>query len=137
MPEDRRRLFERNLITANIQTTLRAAHPELARTPPQPLLTDPAMAPSQQTGGPSLLRRIEAEIDKVAEAMDMALRLDGPEILDEHLNLVLVAQARELHISDGEGAAPRFQELAGAWQANTMPQDQRRVLSHLRRMPFL
>lgn len=127
MPEGRRRLFERNLITANIQTTLRATHPELARTLQQSPLTDPAMAPSQQTGKPSALGRIEAAIAKVAEAMDMALGVDEHELLDEHLTLIQVAQARELRIPDGEGAAPRLQELAEAWQANTMPQDQRRI----------
>ena len=73
------------------------------------------------------LRRIEASIDRLAEAMDAAVRADEPAVLDEYLNLVLSAQRRALQIPEDKDAAARFQELAAAWQANTMPDDQRRV----------
>ena len=73
------------------------------------------------------LRQIEASIDRLAEEIDAAVHADEPPALDQCLNLVLTAQRRELQIPDGEGAGPRFQELAGAWQANTLPDDQRRL----------
>lgn len=39
----------------------------------------------------------------------------------------MIALRRELQVPDGEGAGPRFQELAAAWQANTLLDDQRRL----------
>jgi hypothetical protein len=44
---------------------------------------------------------------------------------DSMMQLVMAAQRRDLAIPDGPGFAPRFQELIAAYQAGTMPQDQR------------
>jgi hypothetical protein len=128
LPDDQRRLFERNTIAANIQSVLRVTHTELTLAPqqPQPILRDAEIEQSKHAR-PATLRRIEASIDRLAEAMDMAVHADEPAVLDECLNLVLIAQRRELQVPDGEGAGRRFQELAAAWQAHTLPDDQRRL----------
>ena len=73
------------------------------------------------------LRRAEASVDRVREAMQAALTQADPATLDQTLNLMLVAQRRALEIPDGAGFMPRLQELAGAWAQRTMPEEQRRL----------
>jgi CHAT domain-containing protein len=72
------------------------------------------------------LRRIEASIDALIDAMQVAIDTDEPQALDDSLNVLLIAQRRALEIPEGPAAGPCFQKLAAAWQAGTMPEDQRR-----------
>ena len=72
-------------------------------------------------------RRIEAAIDTIIGSAQAALHADTPAVLDELLNLVLIAQRKQLNIPDGEGGPARLQELAVAWQANSLPDEQRRL----------
>src|SRR5271166_5170774 len=73
------------------------------------------------------LRRFEASIDRLAAALDAAVRADEPAALDDGLASVLGAQRQKLQVPDGVGAGPRYQQLMAAWQGKTMPDEQRPI----------
>jgi hypothetical protein len=73
------------------------------------------------------LRRIEAQIDKLAAAMEEAVELDEPVALDNMLNTLLVSQRKFLGIPEDARAGARLQELSQGWQRNTLAPDVKRV----------
>jgi len=73
------------------------------------------------------LRRIEAQIDKLAAAMEEAIGLDEPAALDAMLNMLLLAQRKFLGIPQDSTAGARLQQLSQGWQKNTLPPDEKRM----------
>jgi CHAT domain-containing protein len=73
------------------------------------------------------LRRIEAQIDKLAAAMEEAIRLDEPAPLDAMLNMLLLSQRKFLGIPEDATAGARLQQLSLGWQRNTLTPDEKRM----------
>jgi len=133
MPDEQRPIFERHLATDAVQGRLRATHPELAQAlqPFARKMPDAIETPDDAARSVTM-SRIEASIDRVADAVDAALVTDEPRTLDETMNLVLAAQQRLLDVPDGAGGDAKFQQLTEEWLAKKMPDEQRGVFERNR-----